>query len=70
MDALELFDTVPVPLPLKVKVTTLGYEIWLKSSAQAKLVFIEIFFDATNQVGSKTVKGCRVCLTSLKYGKQ
>ena len=29
MNALEVCDTVPVPLPLKVKATNLGYGIWL-----------------------------------------
>ena len=34
MDALEVCDTIPVPLPLKVKATNLGYGIWLITSAQ------------------------------------
>ena len=35
MAAQEKCETVPVPLPLKVKATSLGYGIWLITSAQA-----------------------------------
>ena len=41
MDALEVCDTVPVPLQLKVKATNLGYGKWLISSAQANYEFKE-----------------------------
>ena len=34
MDALEICDTGPVPLPLKVQATNLGYRIWLITSAE------------------------------------
>ena len=70
MDALEVCDTVPVPVSLKVKATNLGYGIWLITSAQANFEFKEIFMDATKLAGSKTVKGCRICLITLECGKQ
>ena len=70
MDALEVCDTVPVPLPLKVKATNLGYGIWLITSAQANFDFKENYMDATTLAGSKTVKGCRICLITLECGKQ
>ena len=56
MDALEVCDTVPVSLPLKVKTNNLGYGIWLITSAQANFEFEENFMDATNLAGSKTVE--------------
>ena len=70
MDALEVCDTVPVPLPLKVKATNLGYVIWLLTSAQANFEFNENYMDATTIAGSETVEGCRICLITLECGKQ
>ena len=61
MDVLEVFHTVPVPLPLKVKETNLGYGIWLITSAQEDFEFKENYVDATTLAGSKTVKGCGNC---------
>ena len=66
MDALEVSDTVPVPLPLKVGVTNLRYGIWLINSAQANFEFKENYMDAINLAGSKTVRECRICLITLE----
>ena len=70
MDALEVCDTDPVPLPLKVKATKLGYGIWLITSAQANFEFKENYMDATSVARSKTVKRCGICLITLECGKQ
>ena len=54
MDALEVCDTVPVALPLKVKATNLEYGMWLITSAQANFEFKENYMDATTLAGSKS----------------
>ena len=70
MDALEVCDTVPVPLPLKVKATNLGYGIWLTTLGPANFEFKENYMDATTLASSTTVKGCRICVIRLEGGKQ
>ena len=70
MDALEVCDTVPFSLPLKVKAPNLGYGIWLITSARVNFAFKEYYMDATTLVGSKTVKGCRICVITLECGEQ
>ena len=70
IDALKVCDTVPVPQPLKVKATNLGYGIWLITSAQANFELKENYMDSTTLAGSKTVKGCRICLITLECGKE
>ena len=42
----------------------------LLTSAQANFVFKETYVDATTLAGSKTVKGCRICLITLECGEQ
>ena len=70
MDALEVCDTVPVPLALKVKATNLGYGKWSITSAQANFEFKKNYMDALTIAGSNTVKGCKICLITVECGKQ
>ena len=70
MVALEVCDTVSVPIPLKVTATNLGYEIWLITSAESNCEFKENQKDANTLAGSKTVKAYRICLILLESGKQ
>ena len=67
LDALEVCDTEPFPLPLKEKATNVGYGIWLNTAARANF---ENYMNATLMVGTKIVKGCRLCLITLPCGKQ
>ena len=66
MDALEVCETVTVPLPLKAEATNLGYGVWLITSANANFEFRENYMDAKTLAGSKTVKGCRICVITLE----
>ena len=70
MDAIEVCETEAVPPPLKEKAPNLGYGIWLINSANPNFNFRESFMNATTTAGSKTIKGCRICIVSLKCGKQ
>ena len=70
LDAMEVCDTEPFPLPLKDKSTDKGHGRPLITSARADFDFKETYVNATTMAGAKIVQGCRNCPITLPCGKQ
>ena len=66
--ALKVCDTEKVVLPNPERAQTLGYGIWLSTSASSDFTLSEIGTDENGRQTNIPHKGCNICLITLKCG--
>ena len=70
IDALGVCETEKVFLPVREQAKNLGFGIWLVTSANDGYTLTESNILSNRASDMQKFKGCRVCLITLKCGKQ
>ena len=67
---LQVCETEQIVLPATEKAENLGYGVWLITSATTAYTLFESDTESTTSSGNVKYAGCRICITTLKCGKQ
>ena len=70
VSALQVCETEQIVLPATEKAENLGYGVWLMTSATTAYTLFESDTESTTSSGIVKYPGCRICITTLKCGKQ
>ena len=70
VEALQICETEQIILPSTEKAENLGYGAWLITSATTAYTLYESDTDSTTSAGIIKYAGCRICIITLKCGKQ
>ena len=70
VSALQVCETEQIVLPATEKAENLGYGVWLITSATTAYTLFESDTESTTSSGIVKYPGCRICIITLKCGKQ
>ena len=70
VEALQICETEQIILRSTEKAENLGYGAWLITSATTAYTLYESDTDSTTSAGIIKYPGCRICIITLKCGKQ
>ena len=70
LDALKVCDTEKMFLPMKEHAKSLGFGVWLITSAHDGYSSMETSTLSSSDSTMRKFKGCRICLISLECGRQ